>query len=51
MPGNHSLMHPNTVHDAANGGDELEIVGNDSQPVASLEDVETAHDSVTWMPF
>ena len=44
MPGNHSLMYPNTIHDAANGGDELEIVNDDSQPVALLEDVETAEE-------
>ena len=44
MPGSHSLMHPNIVRDAANGGDKLEIVDNDSQPVAPLEDVETAEE-------
>ena len=44
MPGSHSLMHPNTIRDAANRGDELEIVDNDSQPVALLEDVETAEE-------
>ena len=44
MPGNHSLMHPNTVRDASNRGDELEIVNNDPQPVAPLEDVETAEE-------
>ena len=44
MPGNHSLMHPNTICNAANGGDELEIVDNDSQPVAPLEDVETVEE-------
>ena len=44
MPGNHSLMHPNTIHNAANRGDKLEIVNNDSQPVAPLEDVETAEE-------
>ena len=44
MPGSHSLMHPNTIRDAANRGDELEIVNNDSQPVAHLEDVETGEE-------
>ena len=50
MPGNHSLMHPNTIHNAANGGDELEIVDNDSQPAAPLEDVETVEEEhcIAW---
>jgi len=40
VPENHSLMHPNTTSDAANGGVELKMVDNDSEAVAPHEGVD-----------